>query len=125
MLTQNANLLLAEFKRAEKLMGNAFEITVVAEDEQWANEKIDMAIGEIKRIEKLLTTFNESSQTNQVNNQAGIAAVKVDKEVFDLIERSIKISALTDGAFDITYGSIDKRLWNFDKTMTELPDETT
>ena len=85
MLTQNANLLLAEYKRAEKLMGNAFEITVVAEDEQWANEKIDTAIAEIRRIEKLLTTFDESSQTNQVNKQAGIAAVKVDKEVFDLI----------------------------------------
>jgi len=125
MLTQNANLLLTEFKRGERLMGNAFEITVVAEDEKWANEKIDMAIAEIKRIEKLLTTFDDNSQTNQVNSQAGIAAVKVDKEVFDLIERSIKISTLTDGAFDISYGSIDKRLWNFDKTMTELPDEAT
>ena len=40
-----------------------------------------MAIAEIKRIEKLLTTFDDNSQTNQVNSQAGIAAVKVDKEV--------------------------------------------
>jgi thiamine biosynthesis lipoprotein len=125
MLTQNINCLLSEFKRGEKLMGNAFEITVVAEDATWANEKIDMVIAEIRRIEKLLTSFNESSQTNHINQQAGIAPVQVDREVFELIHRSIKISKLTDGAFDITYGSIDKRLWNFDKTMTELPDETT
>jgi len=46
----------------------------------------------------------------------------VDKEVFELIRRSKRISELTQGAFDITYGSIDKRLWNFDKTMTRLPD---
>lgn len=123
MLTQNTNQLLTEFKKGEKLMGNAFEITVVAEQAQWANEKINLAIAEIKRIEKLLTTFDDNSQTNQINNKAGISAVKVDREVFDLIERSVKISALTDGAFDITYGSIDKRLWNFDKTMKELPDE--
>ena len=45
----------------------------------------------------------------------------VDKEVFDLIRRSLKISQLTQGAFDITYGSIDKKLWNFDTTMTSLP----
>ena len=32
---------------------------------------------------------------------------------------------LTQGAFDITYGSIDKRLWNFDLTMKELPSKET
>ncbi len=113
---------LKEYKKAARLMGNTFELTVVAADEQWAEQKIEMAIAEIKRIENLLTTFDENSQTNQINSQAGINAVKVDKEVFDLIQRSIKISTITDGAFDISYGSIDKSLWNFDKTMATLPD---
>lgn len=112
---------LKSFKHTERLMGNTFEITVVADNEIWANEKLQLAVEEIKRIEKLLTTFNERSQTNQINQQAGITAVKVDKEVFELIERSIRISKVTDGAFDITYGSIDKKLWNFDQTMTALP----
>ena len=112
-------------KKVLKLMGNRFEITVVDEDPSWADECIADAIEEIKRIEKLFTTFDESSQTNLINRNAGIAPVKVDKEVYDLIERSKKISTLTQGAFDITYGSIDKRLWNFDKTMTSLPDPQT
>lgn len=112
---------LKSFKHTERLMGNSFEITVVADDETWANEKLRLAVEEIKRIEKLLTTFNESSQTNQINQQAGIAPVKVDPEVFQLIERSIRISSITDGAFDITYGSIDRKLWNFDQSMTTLP----
>ncbi|SHN10956.1 FAD:protein FMN transferase [Chitinophaga sp. CF418] len=124
MLT-NTKQALTAFKRTQRLMGNTFEITVVAEDENWAQEKIDLAVAEISRIEKLLTTFDENSQTNQINRQAGIGAVKVDKEVFDLIQRAIRISGITDGAFDITYGSIDKRLWNFDRSMTSLPDETT
>ncbi|TMI91905.1 MAG: FAD:protein FMN transferase [Bacteroidetes bacterium] len=112
-------------KKVLKLMGNRFEITVVDQDPSWADECIADAIEEIKRIEKLFTTFDESSQTNLINRNAGIAPVKVDKEVYDLIERSKKISTLTQGAFDITYGSIDKRLWNFDKTMTSLPDPQT
>jgi FAD:protein FMN transferase len=103
-------------------MGNQFEFTVVASDENWANQKMDEAIEEVQRIEKLLTTFGDFSQTNQINAKAGIEPVPVDKEVFDLIERSLRISALTQGAFDITYGSIDKSLWNFDKNMTSLPD---
>lgn len=103
-------------------MGNNFEFSVVSADEGWANRCIDAAITEVRRIEKLLTTFDESSQTNQVNALAGINPVAVDEEVYTLIERSLRISALTQGAFDITYGSIDKSLWNFDKTMTVLPD---
>ena len=112
-------------KKVLKLMGNRFEITVVGDDHLWADQRIADAVEEIKQIEKLFTTFDESSQTNLINRNAGIAPVKVDREMYDLIERSKKISALTQGAFDITYGSIDKRLWNFDKTMTSLPDPQT
>src|SRR5688572_7487252 len=115
----------AEFKQAVRLMGNTFEFTVVCGNKDRADEKIALAIAEVRRIEKLFTTFDENSQTNRINQMAGIDAVKVDREVFELIKRSLKIAAVTDGAFDITYGSIDKRLWNFDSSMTQLPDEAT
>jgi len=106
-------------------MGNNFTITVVAENEKTGNENINLAIEEIRRIEKLLTTYNSDSQTNLINENAGLWPVKVDLEVFNLIERCIGISRITQGAFDISYGSIDKSLWNFDKAMTRLPDAAT
>jgi thiamine biosynthesis lipoprotein len=114
-------------RRVLRLMGNRFEISVVtpAGWQAFAEEAINAAIEEIRRIETLLTTYKEDSQTNQVNAAAGLKPVKVDREVYDLISRSIRISALTQGAFDISYGSIDKRLWNFDKDMTDLPDAAT
>jgi thiamine biosynthesis lipoprotein len=132
----NFNLLLAKendtvlispsiFRSVVRLMGNRFEITVVCESESWAETVIPEAIEEIRRIERLLTTFNDESQTNLVNQNAGIQPVKVDKEVFDLIQRSKRISAITQGAFDISYGSIDKSLWNFDQSMTALPGKET
>ncbi|MBB6238995.1 thiamine biosynthesis lipoprotein [Pedobacter sp. AK013] len=111
--------------RILKLMGNRFEFTVIAENEQEGNAAIDSAIEEVRRIEYLLTTFSDLSQTSVINENAGLQPVKVDEEVISLIERSIRISEITDGAFDITYGSIDKRLWNFDANMTSLPDEQT
>jgi thiamine biosynthesis lipoprotein len=113
------------FKRSMKLMGNHFEITVVGSDEAWANGMIDAAVAEIQRIEKLLTTYNSSSETNLINANAGIEPVQISKETFELIQRSLRISQLTQGAFDITYGSIDKSLWNFDKSMKHLPDAAT
>jgi thiamine biosynthesis lipoprotein len=113
------------FKKSCKLMGNRFELSVVSADEKWANETIDAGIDEIKRIEKLLTTFSDDSETNQINNNAGILPVAVSRETFELIKRSVSISKLTQGAFDITYGSIDKSLWNFDQQMKRLPDAAT
>lgn len=110
-----------EFSQSLKLMGNNFTITVVAATRAEAEQYIDMAVAEIRRIEALLTTFSDKSQASAVNAQAGITPVKVDAEVFDLIQRSIGISQITQGAFDISYGSIDKRLWNFDKEMKALP----
>jgi thiamine biosynthesis lipoprotein len=112
-------------RRVQRLMGNRFEISVVSDDADWANARIDEAIAEISRIEALLTTFSDQSQTNQINAKAGISPVRVDAEVFALIQRSLRLSDLTQGAFDITYGSIDKRLWNFDATLTQLPDPET
>lgn len=114
--------MLKEFKRPQKLMGNAFEMTVVSDDENAANGHIDAAIDEIRRIEKLLTTYHEESQTNLINRNAGVRPVKVDREIFDLIERSLRISRITDGYFDISYGGIDKSFWNFDREMKALPD---
>jgi len=113
------------FRRVLKLMGNRFEISVVENDALVAEQHIDAAVSEIRRIERLLTTFSDDSQTNLINRNAGIRPVKVDEEVFNLVDRSLKISLLTQGSFDITYGSIDKRLWNFDVNMKDLPDKET
>ena len=109
------------FQRNELLMGNRFDLGVVGDDEVKANQALEKAIIEIKRIEALLSTYQANSQINQVNSNAGISPVKVDEEVFNLVERAQRISELTQGAFDLSYGSLDKSLWNFDQNMKQLP----
>ncbi|WP_431209262.1 FAD:protein FMN transferase [Puia sp. P3] len=113
------------YKEAMKLMGNHFELSVVAEDPVWAHERIVAGVEEIRRIERLLTTYAGDSETSRINENAGVRPVTVSREVFELIGRANRISAITQGAFDISYGSIDRRLWNFDTTMTSLPDRAT
>lgn len=111
-----------QFKKNIRLMGNQFEFTLIDENENKANETFEIAIQEIKRIETLLTTFSDTSITFKINENAGISPVQVDDEVFQLIKRCQFISKITQGAFDISYGSLDKRFWNFDLNMTSLPD---
>jgi FAD:protein FMN transferase len=113
------------YKASMRLMGNQFMISVLADEQAHADSQIALAVAEISRIEKLLTTFSDDSQTNRINAHAGIAPVAVDAEVFALIQRAQRISMLTQGAFDLSYGSLDKRFWNFDTEMTQLPDAAT
>ena len=103
-------------------MGSRFDITVVASTELEGDKYIDLAVQEITRIEKLISSWDSKSQTSEVNNNAGIKAVKVDRELYDLVKRAIRISQLTDGAFDITYASMDK-IWKYDGSMKEMPSQ--
>ena len=110
------------FKKEQSLLGSPFEITVVATDSVQAKLYTDLAILEVKRIENLVSDWIPTTQISQVNQNAGIKPIKVDQEVFDLVERAIKISKLTSGAFDISYASMDK-IWKFDGSMKQLPTE--
>jgi thiamine biosynthesis lipoprotein len=108
------------YKEKDILMGCSFEFTVVAEDEISAGRYIDMARSEIKRIESIISSWDNSSETSMINKNAGIKPIAVSEELFNLIERAIKISKLTNGAFDISYASMDK-IWKFDGSMKEMP----
>lgn len=106
-------------KRAVKLMGSDFEITVVAQNEEIGYINIEEAVAEISRVEKMISSWDPQSETSLINSKAGINPVKVSFELYKLIERSILISELTDGAFDITSAVMDK-VWQFDRSM-EFP----
>ena len=107
-------------KRKLYMLGSPFEMTVVAKDTIQGNIYIDMAVAEVKRIENLISDWIPTTQISQVSKNSGIQPVKVDKEVYDLVERAIKVSQLTSGAFDISYASMDK-IWKFDGSMKTMP----
>ena len=114
------NQLLSAQKKVVKLMGSRFELTAVAENDTIAWDAINKGIVEITRIEKLISSWDANSQTSLINQNAGVKPVRVDKELYDLIFRSKKISKLTNGAFDISFASMDG-IWKFDGSMTTMP----
>jgi thiamine biosynthesis lipoprotein len=108
------------YKKTASLLGSPFDITVVAKDSIQGNEFTNEAIAEVTRIENLISDWIPTTQISSVNNNAGIQPIKVDAEVYDLVERALKISKLTNGAFDISYASMD-RIWKFDGSMKKMP----
>ncbi len=121
--SQYALAMWKEYKRQARLMGSAFEFIIPASSAQEAEMLMDQSIREVKRLESLLTEFHPDSQTSLLNRLAGIAPLQVEKEVFDLIQRSVDLSRLTDGAFDITAGAL-KALYNFKGEDFSLPDKS-
>ncbi len=108
------------YRRTLKLMGSRFDITVVAANKDQGDTFIDLAVAEISRIESKISSWDSNSVTSLINKNAGIEPVIVDEELFNLIQRAIQISKLTEGAFDISYASMDK-IWKFDGSMKTMP----
>jgi len=106
-------------KKKLSMLGSPFEITVIAKDTIEGNYFADLAVAEVKRIENQISDWIPTTQISEINKNAGKKAIKVDDEVFELVQRAIKISKLTNGAFDISYASMDK-IWKFDGSMKEM-----
>lgn len=107
-------------EKSTYLMGSDFEITVCAKTISEGEKAISLAIEEIRRIEALISSWKSTSETSKINSAAGLKEQQVSDELFELIDRSIKLSKLTDGAFDISYASLDE-VWKFDGSMTQMP----
>ena len=103
-----------------RLMGSDFELIVVEKDYASAGLRLQQGVDEVRRIEHLLTEFSDGSETARLNRNAGKVPQKVDPEVYQLIKRSMQLSALTQGAFDISSSTL-RSLYNFKGRGNELP----
>ena len=110
------------FTQSAHLMGSHFTFTVVAPDDSTGQRALRAGLGEVRRIDKLMSFWDSTSEVVRVNRAAGLRPVAVSPETFDLISRTLNLSRLSDGAFDITFASADK-LYKFDRQAhLALPD---
>jgi thiamine biosynthesis lipoprotein len=104
------------------LMGSSFSFTAITDTDSLAGIAVRSAVNEVVRIESLISSWDPNSQTSAINNNAGIQPTKVSYELYELIRRSKKISAMSNGYFDISYASMD-RIWDFSKKKAKLPSD--
>ena len=71
------------------LMGSVFQITIVDKDSISADRNIKKVIAEIDRIENLISEWRPETQISEVNQNAGIKPIKVDREVFEIAKKAI------------------------------------
>jgi thiamine biosynthesis lipoprotein len=86
------------------VMNTIAKVIAIAPDKKTAQLCIDSAFKEIYRLEKLMNRYDPNSQLSKVNQLAAKGPVKIDKDLFDILQQSVEYGKKTDGAFDVTVG---------------------
>jgi thiamine biosynthesis lipoprotein len=94
--------------------------TTPTADAARVHQAFDAATAEIVRLEKLMTTWDPTSEVSRVNAAAGREAIAVSDETFDVIRESLHASEMSEGAFDITFETLHG-LWKFDQDLDPHP----
>ncbi len=88
------------------VMGTFARVLVVADSRDVGQECIRAAMAEIRKIDELMSDYKKDSEISRVNAGAANEPVKVSGPTFEVLQRSIEFSELTDGAFDTTVGPL-------------------
>jgi thiamine biosynthesis lipoprotein len=92
--------------REEAIMGTAIRVELWHENPALGEAAMDAVMEEMHRIDRAMSPFKPESELSRLNRDGAKAPVSVSKEMFELIERSIEFSQLSEGAFDITFASV-------------------
>lgn len=113
-------------QRYEASYFDAFDtVTVVmgyAESEEAFKENVSAAHDELVRLHRLFDIYNDYDGINNlktINDMAGVAPVKVDASIIDLLTQCIEMYRITQGYTNVAMGSV-LRLWH---NCRELADE--
>ena len=66
------------------------------------------ALDLVDELESQLTVFRDDSEVSRINQSARLRAVEVEPRLFSLLELAAQIHRETDGAYDITSGTVDQ-----------------
>ena len=93
-------------------MDTTMEITIQGRDEKLARQDVEAALRLVRKVESYTSKFKKGSDVWLINEGAGSSAVMVHPETLEIVERSLELSQLTGGAFDITVAPVVE-LWGF------------
>ncbi len=100
---------------AHEAMDTAFEIHIADQPAEYARGAAQAAFAEIDRIEGYLSRFMESSDVSRINILGAKEPVRVSLETFECLQLTARISAETNGAFDVTRVRDGMKKVEFDK----------
>ena len=93
------------------LLGTVVDLRVHHPDTLMAQQAVEAAWNEMQRLEAMMSRYVAGNALSAIQTAAGIQAVPVPSELFAVLQAAQTVSAASQGAFDITVGSL--RDWDF------------
>ncbi len=107
------------------LMGTLVEVTIMdggSREADGLDSAVEAAYQEIKRLEKLFSSYLPLSDVSRISAHAGKGPVVVSPEVAAITDEAIRMAGLTHGAFDPTIGALGG-VWSFSGEIKKVPEE--
>jgi thiamine biosynthesis lipoprotein len=102
-------------------MGTIFQVLAYVRTQE-QERALDDALLFIADLESRWSPWQESSELNKINKEAGLKPVKVLSDTLALLQRSVAMCFTTDKAFDPTFFALSP-LYDFRKDPFEPPSE--
>lgn len=85
-------------------------------------ENLKNAFKIIQDIDEKFSNYNENSEISKINQNAGVASIKVDKDIKEVLEVSTKYGEMSNGILDITINPLSK-LWKDSESNLIVPED--
>lgn len=85
------------------MLGTVCRITIYDHPDE---EAFKEAFARLREIEQRMTLHSDTSEIAQINHKAGIEAVAVSSDTFEVIKKAVEIAEASGGAFDPTIGPL-------------------
>ncbi len=103
-------------------MGVPFAAAFYAPDKASANKAIEAVWARIEHLNSLMSDYDSTSELMRLCRDSGPGKpIQVSPELFRVLSKSVEVSELSDGAFDVSVGPLVK-LWRRARRQKELPD---
>jgi thiamine biosynthesis lipoprotein len=104
---------------SHEAMATTFEVIIVHEDERYARQAAIAAFDQVDRLERELSRFMESSDVTRINNAGANQPLQLGLDTFECLKIAERVYSETNGAFDITIGTLLKCWRNDDGSPRE------
>ena len=94
------------------VMGTRASIELWSDSNANAQDSFSMVEAEMRRIESVMSSYIEGSELSAVNRLSAYQPLILTSELYQLIQKSLYFSGISNGAFDITYASVG-HLYNY------------
>ena len=104
-------------------MGTSYSVKVADAPTDLSQDQLQAAIERVlEKVNDQMSTYRADSELSKLNSSSSTQWIDSSADLLTVVEEALRVSRLTDGAFDVTVGPL-VNLWGFgpDKRQNQAP----